>query len=76
MGDVYDAATLAPWLVLLSQHMPLPRVEPDGRVDGVVCSCGSGLYLGHLAPLLAEVAERTRVRPPVPTERTDDGAQR
>lgn len=59
-----DAATMAPWLVLLSHHMPLPWVEPSGRVDGVVCSCGSRLYLGHLPPLLQEVAEHTRPTPP------------
>jgi hypothetical protein len=46
-----EGARFAPWLVLLSQHMPR---------DGGSCSCGNPLYVGHLPRLLADRADRLR----------------
>lgn len=46
-------AQVAPWLVLLSQH--LPRANEHGDIS---CSCGASLYVGHLPRLLHAQAER------------------
>jgi hypothetical protein len=44
--------TRAALLALISGHMPEVRWDDDERVGRIACSCGRGLYVGHLVTLI------------------------
>lgn len=61
--------TRAALLALASQHLPEIRWDDDEHVARIGCSCGRGLYVGHLVTLIVNRLHGEELEPMADWER-------